>query len=357
MRKSPSKASQAPTAQIPALPGEKDFAEVVAMIQAARGRALAAVNTELVDLYWRVGEYISRKLEAATWGEGVVEDLAAYIQRFHPSLRGFTRANLFRMRQFFDTYNGDEKVAALLRQLPWTHHMAILGRCKRAEERKFYLRLAIQERWSSRDLQRQLAGALFERAILNPPKVSAALRQLSPSAESAFRDAYLVEFLELPDDHQEADLHKALSHSMSRFLAELGHDFCFIGSEVPLQVGTRDFALDLLFFHRGLSCLVAIELKIGEFEPEHLGKLNFYLEALDRDIRKPHERPSIGMLLCASKNADVVEYALSRSLSPALVAEYQTSLPNKKLLEAKLREFYLLGRDANDHDREQENSN
>lgn len=331
---------------------EAAFAEVLAMIQAARGRALAAVNTELIDLYWRVGEYISRKLETAAWGEGVVDSLAAYIAQRNPGLRGFTRRGLFRMRQFYETYRNEEKVSALLTQLPWTHHLLILSRCKRAEEREFYLRLAARERWSSRELDRQLQGSLFQRAIVHPAKVSAALRESHPEATEVFRDAYMVEFLELPERHQEADLHQALLRNMSRFLAELGHDFCFVGSEVPLQVGGRDFALDLLFFHRGLSCLVAIELKIGEFEPEHLGKLNFYLEALDRDVRKPHEGPSIGMLLCACKNAEVVEYALSRSLSPALVAEYQTRLPDKRLLEAKLHEFLALNEVAGGNETE-----
>jgi predicted nuclease of restriction endonuclease-like (RecB) superfamily len=321
---------------------EQAFAEVVDMIQAARGRTLAAVNAELVDLYWRLGEYIARKLATAAWGEGVVNELARYIQSRHPNLRGFTRRNLFRMRQFFEAYAKDERVPALLTQLPWTHHLLILSRCKQSEEREFYLRLAIRERWSSRELERQLAGALFERAVLNPPKVSSALKLLHPGAEAVFRDAYLVEFLDLPDPHHEADLHKSLLRNLRHFLAELGRDFCFIGSEVLLQVGGRDFALDLLFFHRGLNCLVAVELKLGEFQPEHLGKLEFYLEALDRDVRKPHEGPAIGVLLCASKESEVVEYALSRSLSPALVAEYQTRLPDKKLLQAKLHEFYTL---------------
>lgn len=312
------------------------------MIQVTRGRALAAVNTALVDLYWRVGEYISRKLETAAWGEGVVQALASYIARRHPGLNGFTRANLFRMRQFYETYRSDETVAPLVRQLPWSHNLLILSRCKHPEEREFYLRMAQHDRWSRRDLERQLAGSLFERAMLNPPKVSAALKELHPDAERVFRDSYLVEFLDLPDAHREDDLHKSLVRNLRRFLAELGRDFCFIGSEVMLQVGGKDFSLDLLFFHRGLNCLVAIELKIGEFQPEHLGKLEFYLEALDRDIRKPHERPSIGVLLCASKDSEVVEYALRRSLSPALVAEYQTRLPDKKLLRTKLHEFYAL---------------
>ena len=148
-------------------------------------------------------------------------------------------------------------------------------------------------------------------------------------------------FLGLPDSHAEADLHQGLLKQLKDFLIELGRDFCFVGSEYPLQVGGRDFALDLLFFHRGLNCLVAIELKVGRFEPEYLGKLAFYLEALDRDVRKPHEHPALGVLLCASKDDEVVEYALSRTLSPALIAEYQTQLPDKKLLREKLHEFYL----------------
>jgi predicted nuclease of restriction endonuclease-like (RecB) superfamily len=225
--------------------------------------------------------------------------------------------------------------------LPWTHHVIILGQSKRPEEREFYLRMAAQESWSSRQLERQIRAALFERTVLTPPKVSAVMRQTHPEALSIFRDSYALEFLELCQTHTEGDLHRGLLRSLREFLIELGRDFCFIGSEVPLQVGNRDFALDLLFFHRGLNCLVAIELKVGRFEPEYLGKLNFYLETLDRDVRKPHERPTLGLLLCASKDDEVVEYALSRSLSPAMIAEYQTQLPDKRMLAARLREFYL----------------
>jgi hypothetical protein len=163
---------------------------------------------------------------------------------------------------------------------------------------------------------------------------------MQPAAAEVFKDSYVLEFLGLPEDHSEADLHHGLLTHLRRFITELGRDFCFIGSEMPLQVGKRDFALDLLFFHRGMNCLVAFELKLEEFEPEHLGKLGFYLEALDRDVKKPHENPSIGVLLCASKDSEVVEYALSRSLSPALIAEYQTQLPDRALLQRKLHEFY-----------------
>ena len=320
---------------------QDDFTEITQLIAAARQRAVQAVNTTLIELYWQVGLTISRKIEQAEWGDGVVAQLAAHLTHTQPGLRGFTRPNLFRMRQFYEAYRNNEKVSALLRQLPWTHNLIILNQSKRPEEREFYLRLAIQEKWSSRELERQFKTALFERTVLNPVKVSPLVPQIHPDALSIFKDSYMVEFLDLPQGHAEADLHQGLLRHLKDFLIELGRDFCFVGSEYPLQVGGRDFVLDLLFFHRGLNCLVAIELKVGRFEPEYLGKLGFYLEALDRDVKKPHEQPAIGVLLCASKDDEVVEYALSRSLSPALIAEYQTQLPDKALLQAKLHEFYL----------------
>jgi len=337
----------------PPAPAENPaFAEIAALITAARQRTLSAVNAALIDLYWQVGRTLSTRIAEEGWGKGTVEALAAYIDRQHPGQRGFSPQNLWRMRQFYETWRDGENLSTLLRQLPWSAHLHLLAKCKRPEEREFYLRTAIAQQWSVREVARQVDGALFERAILSPPKLSTALRELHPGAESLFRDAYLVEFLDLPPAHSEADLHRALLHNLQQFLCEIGRDFCFVGSEVPLQVGGRDFALDLLFFHRALNSLVAIELKIGEFQPEHLGKLDFYLEALDRDVRKPHEGPSIGVLLCASKDSEVVEYALSRSLSPALVAEYQTRLPDRRMLQAKLHEFYALTQSAASPDHE-----
>ncbi len=324
---------------------DASFDEVLALINTARQQAVQAVNTQLIELYWQVGAYISAKLEQAEWGDAVVEQLADHLAQTQPSLRGFTRRNLFRMRQFYEAYRNDEKVSALLTQLSWTHNLTILSQSKQPEEREFYLRMAIKEKWSSRELERQFKTALFERCILNPVKVTPAVTQTHPAALEVFRDAYMVEFLDLPSGHAESDLHQGLLARLKDFLIELGRDFCFVGSEYPLQVGGRDFALDLLFFHRELNCLVAIELKVGRFEPEYLGKLSFYLEALDRDERKPHENPAIGVLLCASKDDEVVEYALNRSLSPALIAEYKTHLPDKALLQAKLHEFYALNAD------------
>lgn len=318
-----------------------DFAEITQLIESARQRAYQAVNTALIELYWQVGAYLSAKIKAAEWGEGVVEQLAQHLASTQPGLKGFTRRNLFRMRQFYEAYPDPQIVTALLTQLPWTHNLIILSRSKRPEEREFYLKMAAQEKWSSRELERQFDAALFERVVLSPAKVSPLVRQIHPNAVNVFKDSYLVEFLDLPAAHLESDLQRGLLAQLRQFLIELGSDFCFVGSEYPLQVGQQDFALDLLFFHRGLNCLVAIELKTTRFSPEHLGQLNFYLEALDRDHKKPHENPAIGLLLCASKDDEVVEYALSRSLSPALVAQYQTQLPDKKLLQAKLHEFYL----------------
>ena len=345
MRKKPQKPTRSVKSGSPDLKvtgfDEATFAEISKLISVSREHAFQSVNTILIDLYWNVGEIISRKIAASEWGDGVVPQLAAYIARTQPGLRGFTRPNLFRMKQFYEAYGTESIVSALLRQLPWTHHLLILGQCKRPEEREFYLRTAIKESWSSRQLERQIKAALFERIVLSPALVSAPLRQSRPEAMNVFRDAYMLEFLGLPSDHSEADLHRSLLLKLKDFLIELGQDFCFVGSEYPLQVGGRDFALDLLFFHRGLNCLIAFELKVGRFEPEYLGKLGFYLEALDRNIRKPHERVAIGVLLCASRDDEVVEYALSRTLSPALIAEYQTQLPDKKLLQRKLHEFYM----------------
>jgi predicted nuclease of restriction endonuclease-like (RecB) superfamily len=321
-----------------------DFDKVVRLIDAARTRAFTAVNTAIIDLYWNIGEYISLRVVDDGWGKGTVEALANYIQRQQPGASGFSASNLWRMRQFFEIYREEPKLAPVVRELSWTHNLLILSRCKRTEEREFYLGLCLRERWGKRELERQLAGALFERTVLSPPKLAPAVRESHPAAAEVFKDTYFIEFLELPPSHSEADLQQGLVEQLKRFLIELGRDFCYVGSEYPLQVGGRDFALDLLFFNRALNCLVAFELKIDEFQPEHLGKLEFYLEALDRDVKKPHERPSIGVLLCATKDHEVVEYALSRSMSPTLVAEYKTRLPDKKLLQAKLHEFYELAR-------------
>lgn len=321
---------------------EPAFQAILDLISSARGRAERAINAAVIDLYWSVGEYLSHKINEDGWGKSTVILLSEYIQHRQPGIRGYSSQNLWRMRQFYEMYREAVKLSTLLREIPWSAHLHILSGARSMEEREFYLRVAAENHWPVRELERQMESGLYEKVILNPPKLSTSLRALHPTAEFCFKDSYSLEFLGLAETHDEGDLHKALLRNLGRFLTELGRDFCFVGSEVPLQVGSQDFSLDLLFFHLSLNSLIAIELKAARFKPEHLGKLEFYLEALDRDVRKPHENPSIGILLCATKDSKVVEYALSRSLSPAMVAEYRTRLPDKKVLQGKLNEFYRL---------------
>jgi predicted nuclease of restriction endonuclease-like (RecB) superfamily len=319
---------------------EAQFAEVSAMIRSARAKAFRKVDAILVEVYWKIGEYISRRIASAEWGEGTVEKLALYLERAVPDSRGFNRRGLYRMKQFYEAYAGNEIVSALRTQLAWTNHRIILSKMKIPEEREFYVRLCAKKFISSRELERQIESGLFERTMKSKPKLSAALRELHPSAETVFRDSYSLDFLGLKDGHSEYDLRRAIIRSLKDFIVEFGRDFAFVGEEYRVQVGMKDFFLDLLFYHRELQCLVAFELKIDEFKPEYLGKLSLYLEALDRDVKKAHENPSIGIILCKGKDDEVVEYALSRTLSPAAIADYTTKLPDKRLLEDKLHEFF-----------------
>ncbi|SEA67771.1 Predicted nuclease of restriction endonuclease-like (RecB) superfamily, DUF1016 family [Arachidicoccus rhizosphaerae] len=316
------------------------FSGIIDLIQQARIKALRSVNAELINLYWNVGEYIFNKVENAEWGVSVVSELAQYIQRNEPGIKGFSDKNMWRMKQFYESYKDVPKLSAMLREISWTHNLTILSRCKTVEEKEFYLRLCIKENYSYRELERQISTSLFERAITGDLKLSAPLRVLNKDLTISFRDSYVFEFLNLPESYDEKGLQNGLVRQMKKFILELGKDFIFIGEKYRVQVGNKDFFIDLLFFHRDLQCLVAFELKVVEFLPEHLGQLNFYLEALDRDVKKPHENPSIGVLLCKGKDSEVVEYALSRSLSPTLVSEYQTQLPDKKLLQQKLHELF-----------------
>jgi predicted nuclease of restriction endonuclease-like (RecB) superfamily len=318
---------------------QPQFTEVVSLIKQARYRAFKAVNTELINLYWEIGRYIAVRTEQEGWGKGTVQQLAAYIAQTEPDLKGFSDKNLWRMKQFYETYREDEKLATLWRELSWSHNRLIFP-LKTSEERLFYLHLTVKERLSVRELERQIQTSTFERTVLSNQKLSTVLREFPVPLENVFKETYVLEFLNLPDNHTEDDLKKQLLARMRHFIAELGKDFLFMGEEFRLQVGNKDYRTDLLFYHRGLQCLVCFELKTTDFEPEHLGKLSFYLEALDRDVKKPHERPSIGVLLCKGKDAEVVEYALSRNLSPALISEYTLALPDKKLLQQKLHEFY-----------------
>lgn len=316
------------------------FTDIIQLIKQARTNAIKAVNSELINLYWNIGEYIGKKIEKSEWGDSVVTELANFIQTYEPEIKGFSDKNIWRMKQFYETYKDFPKLSPLVREISWTNNLLIFSRCKTIEEMEFYIKLVKQENYSKRELDRQISASFFERTMIGNSKLSPAVRESNNDLSNTFKDSYVFEFLNLPDPHSERELQRGLVMQMKNFILELGKDILFIGEEYKLQVGNSDFYVDLLFYHRGLQCLVAFELKADKFRPDHLGQLNFYLEALDRDVKKPNENPSIGILLCKDKDSEVVEYALSRSLSPTMVSEYKTQLPDKKLLQQKLHELF-----------------
>lgn len=316
---------------------QRNFGKVVDIIESAKNNAYRKVNEELIKMYWKIGQFLSEASGGAVYGDFFMDELAGYIQQEFPGIRGFNRRNLYRMRQFYETYAGNEKVSPLVTQISWTNNVLLLSATKSMEEKEFYLKLCIKENYSKRELERQLDSGYYERYMLSRGNV------LPESTKSMLRnpflDSYVIEFLDLPGPYKENDFRKALILKMRDFILELGKDFTFIDEEYRVQVGGEDYAIDLLFFHRGLQCLVAFELKIGRFKPEYVSKMDFYLEALDRQVKKEHENPSVGLILCASKNDEIVEYAMSRSMSPMLVSEYKLHLPDKQVLRKKLQEF------------------
>lgn len=319
---------------------QEQFKDVIHLIRESRTKAITAINTEMINLYWNIGQYIHNRVEREEWGQSIVKELAEYLRSNEPEIKGFSDKNLWRMKQFYQAYKAFPKLSALLREISWTNNLIILSRAKSIEEQEFYLRLSSQEKFSSRELERQINSGVFERTIIGNTKVSSVMRQLHPDITNTFKDSYIFDFLNLSDTYTENDLQKGLINQMKNFILELGKDFLFIAEEYKVQVGHSDFYIDLVFYHRGLQCLVAFELKSDKFKPEHLGQLNFYLEALDRDVKKQNENPSIGILLCKDQDHAVVEYALSRSLSPTMVAEYKIQLPDKYLLKQKLNDLF-----------------
>jgi len=265
---------------------DKRFKDIIKLIKQSRTNAIRAVNSELINLYWNIGEFISIKIKQSEWGDSVVSELAKYIQNTEPEIKGFSDKNIWRMKQFYETYKDFPKLSTVLREISWSHNLAIFSRCKTTEEREFYLKLTKEENYSFREIERQISASLFERTMLGNSKLSTALRENNNDITNTFKDSYVFEFLNLPEIHNENELQKGLVRQIKNFILELGKDFLFIGEEYKLQVGNSDFFIDLLFYHRGLQCLIAFELKADKFKPEHLGQLNFYLEALDRDIKK-----------------------------------------------------------------------
>jgi predicted nuclease of restriction endonuclease-like (RecB) superfamily len=320
---------------------KQDFHEVVKQIHLSQQKAYKQVNATLIELYWEIGKYISAKCIKENWGKGIVQELADFIKLQDPKIKGFTARSIWRMKQFYETYKDNEKLSTLLTQISWSNNLLIMSASKTEEEREFYIMTSIKEKYSYRELERQIDSGLFQRTMIANEKLSSVVRELPQDTKNVFRDSYALEFLGLPKEHSEKDLQQGLVSSLKDFILEIGKEFCFMGQEYKVQVGNTDFSIDLLFYHRNLQCMVVFELKIDEFKPSYLGQLEFYLEALDRDVKKEHENPSIGILLCRKKNEEIVEYALSRSLSPTVISEYETQLIPKKVLQDKLDELYL----------------
>lgn len=364
---------------------QKSFEEIRSIIVTHRSAASRGVNTESILMNWEIGSYISARLKSNEWGSKVVTELSEYLRVQDPTLKGYSRRNLYNMVAFYEAYSTSdflevekklvgEKIKKLqsasivqlkTAQLPknmaseivqsssaqfhfppqilflttFTNHIEIINRCKTNEERLFYILYSFKENLKYKELQRCIQTDTYSSLLGDKKNLSKGLKEIYPKSELMFKDTAFIDFLNLPPKHLESKLHKGLLENMKKFVLELGKDFIFMDSEYPLNVGGSTFKVDLLFFHRGLQCLVAVELKTKSFKPEHLGQLEFYLEALDRDVKRSNENPSIGILLCPSADHSVVEYAMSRSLSPTMVTEYKRLLIPKDVVAKNLNEY------------------
>ena len=293
-------------------------------VRTAQYEALRAVNKELVALYWDIGRMIVERQQGRSWGTAVVRTLADDLQKEFPGMSGFSARNIWRMRDFFLAYHENEKVTPLVAQIGWSHNLVILEQCRDALEREFYLRMTAKFGWSKNVLAHQIENQTYQKTLLGQTNFDRALTpDLRAQAKLAVKDEYTFDFLELGEEHAERELEKALIGRIEDFLREMGGRFAFLGSQYRLEVDDREFFIDLLLFHRQLRCLVAVELKIGQFEPEFVGKMQFYLAALDERVRLPEENPSIGIILCKEKRRTIVEYALRDTHKPIGVATYR----------------------------------
>lgn len=365
----------------------KQFEDVKLIIEFHSAKALREVNHELVLSAWEVGGYISAQLKTASWGSQTIKHLSEYLRKESPSLRGYSRRHLYNMVEFYNCYTSSDfdsymqrwpqlnyrydstgrfvqpviaqiqpidkdtseivqSLIAQLRPIPqfllnisFSNHIIIINGCKNMDARIFYTLYSYREHLTTRPLQRAIHADAMGSLLGDGHNLSEGLMRLYPEANLMIKDRLMVDFLGLPQKHSEHRLHKSIIDHGKEFMAELGNDFLFMGSEYPLEVGGSTFKIDLLYYHRGLQCLVAIELKATPFKPSYMGQLEFYLEALDRDVRRSNENPSIGILLCQESNRTIVEYAMSRSLSPTMVAEYERKLISKEIMQRSLDEF------------------
>lgn len=313
------------------------LAEVKERIQSAQYAALRSVNKELVGLYWDIGRLIVERQQVEGWGRAVVTQLASDLQAEFPGTRGFSASNLWRTKGFFETYRDLAKLAPLVREISWSHNLLILERCKDQLEREFYLRMTRRLGWSKNVLAHQIDNQSYKKSLLGQTNFDQTLTPaLRAQAKLAMKDEYAFDFLELGEQHGERELERALIARIEDFLRAMGGMFAFMGSQYRLEVEGKEYFIDLLLFHRSLRALVAIELKIGEFEPEFVGKMQFYLAALDVQVRQTEENPSIGIILCKEKTRTIVEYALRDARKPIGVATYEVTRTLPRALKGQL---------------------
>lgn len=365
---------------------EQQFGEVIDIILQHKSRASRAVNNELLFAAWHVGSYVSAKLKSEEWGSKVVTQLSEYIRSRRPDIKGYSRRSIYNMVMFYDEYSSEsfsatvekylnsefvqpgttqiqanqptQETAVIVQtasaqlvqptsgQMPQilelttlSNHIEILCRCKSTEERMFYILYANKEHLSFKEMQRCISNKTYTALLSSKDNMSKGLLNAYPNACIMFKDTLFVDFLNLPQKHSESKLRKGLVEHMKQFILELGKDFIFMDQEYRLNIGASTFKADLLFFHRGLQALVAVELKKTKFHPRDLGQLEFYLEALDRDVKRSNENPSIGIILCPEADRVVVEYAMSRSMSPTMIAEYKRILIPQERMQQQLNEF------------------
>ena len=367
---------------------EQQFGEVIDIILQHKSRASRVVNEELLLTAWLVGGYVSAKLKSEEWGSKIVSQLSEYIRSQRPDIKGYSRRNIYNMVMFYDEYSSEtfigtvekylnaefvqavpaqiemppifpsQETTAIVQSMPaqivqsktgqmpkilelitLTNHIEILCRCKSNEERLFYILYANKEHLASRELQRCISNQTYTALLSSRDNMSKGLLEAYPNAPVMFKDTLFVDFLNLPKKHSESRLRNGLVEHMKQFILELGKDFIFMDHEYRLNIGASTFKADLLFFHRGLQALVAVELKKTKFHPHDLGQLEFYLEALDRDVKRSNENPSIGIILCPDADRVVVEYAMSRSMSPTMIAEYKRILIPQERMQQQLNEF------------------
>ncbi|MHC5745496.1 MAG: PDDEXK nuclease domain-containing protein [Nostoc sp.] len=306
--------------------------EIKQRIRSAQYEALKAVNREMINLYWDIGQIIVTQQQGASWGKSVVEQLGKDLQGEFPGISGFSAANLWRMRLFYESYVNNEKLAPMVREIGWTHNLVIVEKCKDDLEREFYIRMTRKFGWTKNVLIHQIENQTYEKTLLNQTNFDKTVpAEIRNQLKLAVKDEYTFDFLELADEHSERQLEQAILTRVEPFLQEMGGIFAFIGSQYRLQIDEEEYFIDILLYHRRLKCLVAIELKIGNFLPEYVGKMQFYLAVLDDTVKLPDENPSIGIILCKSKQRTIVEYALRESNKPIGVGTYQvvSTLPQE----------------------------